>query len=118
MSGPSAGFDGRRWSRAANIGMAILVPALAVSFCTVRDKLLQAHFERVSSGMSVEQVIRIMGLPSWDDRCGAKMRTGLPHPCKREIGYSETLAPLMPRYYLIWFGDDGRVIDTAPITSP
>jgi hypothetical protein len=94
------------------------VPLLFVVYCVCHDHFLEAHFGKVSPGMVPDQVVAIMGRPSWDGRCGAKMPTGLPTPCKREIGYSETLAPLMPRYYLIWFGDDGRVVDTAPITSP
>jgi hypothetical protein len=79
----------------------LLVPALAVSWCTARDHLLEADFGKVTSGMSRDDVVRLMGKPSWEDRCGAKMPTGLPSPCSKELGYSETLAPLLPRYYLI-----------------
>jgi len=68
--------------------------------------------------MSRDEVIRLMGKPGWEDRCGAKMPTGLPAACSQELGYSETLAPLLPRYYLIWLGNNGRVVETAPITSP
>jgi hypothetical protein len=96
----------------------LLVPVLAVSWCAARDHLLEAHFGQVTSGMSRDDVVRLMGKPSWEDRCGAKMPTGLPVPCTKELGYSETLAPLLPRYYLIWFGNTGKVVHTAPITSP
>ncbi len=96
----------------------LLVPVLAVSFCTLRDHLLEAHFGKVATGMSRAEVVRLMGEPTWEGRCGAKMPTGLPPQCGNELGYSETAAPLLPRYYLIWLGNDGRVVDTAPITSP
>jgi hypothetical protein len=69
-------------------------------------------------GMSPGQVVEIMGTPSWDDRCGARMPTGLPDQCTREMGYAVSLAPLIPHYYLIWFGNDGRVVKAAPILSP
>jgi len=101
------------------LGSVILLPPLLVSLCTVRDNQLQARFRTISSAMSAEQVIEIMGKPAWDAQCGATMRgIGLPNQCKREMGYKVTLAPLDPSYYLIWFGNDGRVVDTAPITSP
>lgn len=96
----------------------LLVPVFAVSWCAARDHLMEAHFGEVVPGMSRDEVVRRMGTPSWEDRCGAKMATGLPAQCAKELGYSETLAPLLPRYYLIWFGNDGRVVHTAPITSP
>jgi hypothetical protein len=99
-------------------GVILLVPVVAVSWCTARDHLLEAHFEKVTEGMSRDEVVHLMGKPGWEGRCGAKMPTGLPTPCANELGYSETLAPLLPRFYLIWFGNDGRVVRTAPITSP
>jgi hypothetical protein len=85
--------------------------------CTARDQLLKARFRTPAMGMSRDQMVRLMGEPSWEDRCGAKIPTGIPAPCAKELGNSETLAPLLPSYYLIWFGNDGQVVHTAPITS-
>jgi hypothetical protein len=96
----------------------LVLLALGVVSCTIRDNLLQSHFSKISSGMSPDQVVDIMGTPSWDGRCGAKLPTGLPAHCTREFGYAVTLAPLDDSYYLVWFGNDGRVTDTAPIISP
>lgn len=103
---------------AVSLGLVIVLPLLLVSWCTVRDKRLEARFRTISTAMSPSQVINIMGTPAWEGRCGAKMPTGLPSQCKTEMGYEVTLAPLEPSYYLIWFGNDGRVVETAPITSP
>ena len=103
------------------IAILVLLPvflALSVGWCTMRDNLLEYHFGQILPGMSAQQVVAIMGTPSWDDRCGSKMLTGLPAQCTREFGYAVTLHPITPRYYLIWFGNDDRVVDTAPITSP
>jgi hypothetical protein len=103
--------------RTASLGIAILM-ALSVSWCSVRDDRLEANFSKILPGMSVDQVRGIMGSPSWDGQCGAKIPTGLPSQCTREFGYAVTLAPVNPSYYLIWFGNDERVLETAPITSP
>ena len=97
------------------VGLAI--PALFAGYCTHRDNALESNFAKVSVGMSPDQVMGIMGKPSWDGRCGAKMPTGLPGDCVREFGYAVTI-PLVPRYYLVWFGREGRVTESAPITSP
>ena len=102
----------------ASLSSVILLVLLSVSWCTVRDHRLDAHFGKVSPGMSVDPVLSTMGEPSWDGRCGAKLPTGLPSQCTRELGYAVSLAPAAPSYYLIWFGNDGRVVETAPITSP
>jgi hypothetical protein len=95
-----------------------MLPVLFIGWCTRRDGLLEAHFNTIKPGMSPDDVTRIMGKPSWVGRCGAKMPTGLPAQCTREFGYAETLAPILPRYYLIWLGRDSLVVETAPITSP
>ena len=103
--------------RVVPIGVAVLLPVLSVSWCTVHDDLLESHFQKISNGMSPAQVIEIMGTPTWNDRCGTKLPTGLPAECAREMGYAVAL-PMAPRHYLVWFGNDGRVVHTAPITSP
>lgn len=96
----------------------IALPTLLMSWCTVHDNRLEAHFNQVSLGMSADQVIGIMGNPFWEGRCGAKMPTGLPKQCARELGYRAALAPLDPTYYLVWFDSTGHVVETAPIHSP
>jgi hypothetical protein len=98
--------------------VAVALPALAISWCAARDNRLEANFGRLMPGMSAEDVIRVMGRPSWDGPCGAKMPAGMPNGCAREIGYAVSLAPIVPSYYLIWFAKDGRVVETAPISSP
>jgi hypothetical protein len=104
--------------KALRISSIVLKPVTLVSWCSVRDNLLEAHFAKITSGMSPSRVVGIMGAPSWDDRCRAKMPTGLPKQCSREMGYRVTLAPLLPTYYLIWYGNDGLVTDSSPIHSP
>jgi hypothetical protein len=45
------------------------------------------------------------------------MLTGLPKQCAREMGWRASLAPLSS-YYLVWFGDDRLVTESAPLNSP
>jgi hypothetical protein len=101
-----------------SVAIAILLPVVAISFFTIRDHVLETRFGKVRMGMSPNEVANIMGPPSWGGACGAKMPTGLPARCTREIGYAVTLAPMEPTHYLIWFGIDGRVVQTALIGSP
>jgi hypothetical protein len=68
--------------------------------------------------MSAEDVVRVMGCPSWDGPCGAKMPAGIPSGFAREIGYAVYLAPIVPSYFLIWFAKYGSVAETAPTSSP
>ncbi len=97
----------------------LLMPVAGIAWCSVRDDLLAANFKKISSGMSPEPVIGTMGTPSWDGKCGTRpLATYLPKDCVRELGYADTLAPLTPEYWLIWFGADGRVVDTAHLVSP
>jgi putative hemolysin len=97
----------------------VLLPAAGIAYCTIRDGRLDANFKSVSLGMSPEQVVDTMGTPSWDGKCGTRPLTGrLPPDCVREFGYADTLAPLTPEYWLIWFGSNERVIHTAKLVSP
>jgi hypothetical protein len=115
---PLGGMLSAKYRRRFVWAALLLLPPALVTSCVLRDHLLEKHFKEVTPGMTPQQVVGVMGRPLWDDRCGAKMPTGLPNPCDREMGYRATLAPLDPTYYLIWFGSDGNVIDTAPISSP
>jgi hypothetical protein len=97
----------------------VLLPAAGIAYCTIRDDRLAANFKNVSLGMSPEQVVGTIGTPTWDGKCGTRpMTTRFPPDCRRELGYADTLAPLTPGYWLIWFGSNGRVFDTIRIMSP
>ena len=100
------------------VAAVVLLLTIFLSWCTFQDNRTAASFSRISKGMAMDQVRAILGAPSWDAQCGAKMPTGLPPDCVREFGYSATLAPLNPTYYLIWFGANGEVVETSLIDSP
>jgi hypothetical protein len=64
----------------------VAAPVISVTWCTVRENRLEASFHDVSRGMTPTQVTKIIGTPSWEGVCGAKMPTGLPTSCTREFG--------------------------------
>jgi hypothetical protein len=104
-------------SKLVALGIALLATVLVVS-CAVRTRFLGTHIADIAHGMPPSQVVAILGKPTADTRCGAALEAGSPAQCAREFSYSDPLAPLNPTYYLVQFGSDGRVIDTAVITSP
>lgn len=96
----------------------VIIVVSALLWIGARDGALERDFEKVTLGMSLGQVIGIMGDPTWNSECGAKMPTGLPAGCSRELGYSVVLAPINPKYFLIWFDERERVIAWSLVVSP
>jgi hypothetical protein len=99
---------------------AVLIAVLLfVGYCRHHDDALASHFSEVSVGMTPNQVISIMGSPTWDGPCGSKLPkvTGPPN-CNREIEYAVTMAPVESTYYLVWIGPNGRVAEAGWTTSP
>ena len=102
--------------------IALLAPVALIGWCTVRDHQLDSAFPKIKSEMSTEQVIGLMGTPSWDTACfaGKYNSYGAPKPgCAREMGFFGSLGGFPDGYYyLVWFDASGKVMDTAPIHSP
>lgn len=100
----------------------LLAPVSLIGWCTVHNQRLDTVFPQLKPSMSAEEVIGLMGVPSWDTACFASKynRYGQPKPgCAREMGYFGGLYGFPDgHYYLVWFGASGKVIDTAPIHSP
>jgi HAMP domain-containing protein len=105
-----------RLSRLILTAAALLAAALVVS-CTVRQRFLEDHFADVAKGMPSTQVMAALGGPTSVTRCGEAGGEILAQ-CAREFVYSDPLAPLIPRYYVVSFGKDGRVLSTSVLTSP
>jgi len=84
-------------------GLIALVPASLVSFGIVRESSLGADFERVSVGMSEQQVIRVMGRLGWTERCPSGPLTDpcLPDRCVEAYVYPSSFAPLIPEYWVV-----------------
>ena len=100
-------------------GLIALVPASLVSFGIVRESSLGADFERVSVGMSEQQVIRVMGRLGWTERCPSGPLTDpCLGRCVEAYVYPSSFAPLIPEYWVIWFDSDKRVVGKLDCQSP
>jgi hypothetical protein len=70
----------------------------------------------VNVGASNEQVLRLLGAPSWVETCGKSF--GTPKPNCTEYIYRDSFAPLLPLYYSVSFDTSGRVVDKYVYSSP
>jgi hypothetical protein len=98
------------------------LPIIGISSCIIRDDQLDRDFKAVTTGISSQEIERIMGSPSWNSDCshGRLPEVRRPANCTRELGYSVTLAwtGFAPMWWVVWLGADGTVIRTAKIVSP
>ena len=110
------------WREFALPVLIIGIPLIGASSCSIRDDRLDTTFNAITTGMSSQQIDRIMGSPSWKTDCehGRLPEISKPTNCATELGYSATLAwtGFYPRWWLVWFGPEGKVIGSAKITSP
>jgi hypothetical protein len=92
------------------------VAATMLGWGFLRNSRIGGQFERVNVGASKEEVVRLLGTPSWIEPCGKSF--GTPRPNCTEYIYRNSFAPLMPEYYSISFDTSGHVIDTYVYSSP
>ena len=90
--------------------------AVTLGWCFYRNSRITAGYERVSVGASNEQVLRLLGAPSWVEACGKSF--GTPKPNCTEYIYRDSFAPLLPVYYSVSFDTSGRVADKYVYSSP
>jgi hypothetical protein len=84
-----------------------------------RDKYLSSGFERVSTGMSRQQVAALMGTPKRIERCSSgPFAPRVLDRCVETNVYSQSFAPLDPEYRVVWLDEDQRVIDKYQYQSP
>ena len=81
-----------------------------------RNYRLGAGYASVRTGASSEQVLRLLGAPSWTEPCGKSF--GTPKPNCTEYIYRNSFAPLIPEYYSVSFDMSGHVVDKYVYSSP
>ena len=81
-----------------------------------RNSRIGAQFDRVNVGASKEQVVRLLGTPSWIEPCGKSFGTRKPN-CTEYI-YRNPFAPLVPEFYSVSFDTSGHVVDKDVYSSP
>ena len=81
-----------------------------------RNSRITGRYEAVGVGTSKEQVLRLLGTPSWVEPCGKSF--GTPTPNCTEYIYRNSFAPLVPEYYSVSFDTSGHVIEKYVYSSP
>jgi hypothetical protein len=103
--------------------IAVLIPTLTIAalvfWPSIRTSHLRRSFATVKSGDTRELVLKKMGSPWKDEKCGEYPGgVGVPVGCAEEFIYANPYAPALPEYWLIGFDTDHRVMDTVYSTSP
>jgi hypothetical protein len=81
-----------------------------------RNSRISSRYDAVSVGASDQQVVRLLGTPSWVEPCGKSF--GTPKPNCTEYIYRNSFAPLLPGYYSVSFDTSGHVVDKYVYSSP
>jgi hypothetical protein len=99
----------------------VLLIAAGVIWGVKRDRALELDYGRIRIGMSESQVIEILGEPKRDEKCGdflGPIAGEEAKGCAHEFLYASTFAPAVPQYFVVRFGENGRVKCKAVYTSP
>ena len=81
-----------------------------------RNSRISSRYDAVSVGASDQQVVRLLGTPSWVEPCGKSF--GTPKPNCTEYIYRNSFAPLLPEYYSVSFDTSGHVVHKYVYSSP
>ena len=90
--------------------------AVLIAWGFYRNSSISSRFDGVSVGASNEQVMRLLGRPSWIEPCGKSF--GRQKPNCTEYIYRNSFAPLVPEYYSISLDTSGHVVDKYVYESP
>jgi outer membrane protein assembly factor BamE (lipoprotein component of BamABCDE complex) len=104
-------------SKAALLALAdVAMIAVMLGWAFYRNSRIASRYQRVSVGASVQQVLRLLGTPSWMEPCGQSFGTRELN-CTEYI-YRNSFAPLVPEYYSVRFDTNGHVVDKYVYESP
>jgi hypothetical protein len=96
--------------------LALMVVLSAAGWGVYRNSRINRMFNSVRVKASEQQVVQILGKPSWVEPCGKSFGPQLPN-C-REYIYRDSFAPLVPQYWSVRFDSSGHVLDTDVYQSP
>ena len=90
--------------------------AMTLGWGLYRNSRISSRYEAVTVGASDQQVVRLLGTPSWVEACGKSF--GRPKSNCAEYIYRNSSAPLLPEYYSVSFDTGGHVVDKYVYSSP
>src|SRR4051812_11495467 len=79
----------------------IAVITLCVGSCIWREDGLARNFDRVTRGMTDQEVMDLLGKPNWRGRCGTSHYYSFVEPVAGSsdcLVYASPFAPMNPRY--------------------
>jgi hypothetical protein len=103
------------WARRILVALPFAVAVAALLFCYFRDRKLERGFDRITTGMTEQQIVAVMGKPSSTGKCGEL--GGFPDGCSKEYLYN-TPYPFVPVTWAIFIDVRGYVIDKYEYQSP
>ena len=93
----------------------VLLLLSALTFGTlIRSRSLDKSFAKIKPGDTRQQVAALRGSPRYVRPCGPVL--DIPG-CAEEMVYAHPFAPMVPEYWLVALGADGRVLQTAHTTT-
>ena len=99
----------------------VLIALCWIAWGIRRDKQLDSGFNKIKSGDSESEVVRLLGRPKRVEHCGDFMGPLGKHEsesCVTEYLYGSFFSPLVPQYFVVRFDLRGRVSSTTPYSSP
>ena len=95
--------------------LVVLVLLAMLTFGTlVRSRSLDKSFAKIRPGDSKQRVAALRGEPRSVRPCGPVLDVP---GCAQEMVYAHPFAPMVPEYWLVALGPDGRVLQTAHTTT-
>ena len=88
----------------------------AWAFALHRNFKLATNFARVHAGLTDNEVLAVLGRPSWVEPCGKSF--GTPRNECVDYIYRNSFAPLIPEYWSVSFNTRKQVVDTYVYESP
>lgn len=83
----------------------------------LRTSRLSKAFTGIKRNDTKDMVLKQMGSPWKNERCGAYLG-GFPPGCAEEFIYAHPYAPYLPEYWIIYFDSNHQVISSAHLVSP
>jgi hypothetical protein len=99
------------------IVIALVVVAARLELAFARYSRVERRFESVRVGDSKNDVIAKIGKPNYHaGKCG--LIHAPDKACALEYVYSHPFAPIVPKYHIVAFSPDDRVIEASEWDSP
>jgi hypothetical protein len=100
------------------IALFLALPICWITSRVVAESFLEAGFDKVSLGMSENEVIALMGRPDEVNHCTGLLARREDPNCALGYLYYSAWGRFLPWYPAIWFGSDRTVTHKYAFVSP